>query len=245
MTELVLLPAVDVQGGRAVQLTQGVAGSEKVFGDPLAAALRWQDAGAGWLHLVDLDAAFGRGSNAEVVAEITAAMELNVELSGGIRDDATLQRALATGCRRVNIGTAALEHPDWCDRIIAEHGDRVAIGLDVRGTRLAARGWTQEGGELYPTLDRLNAAGCCRYVVTDVASDGMLSGPNLDLLADVCSRTDAAVIASGGISTLDDLRAIRELVPLGVEGAIVGTALYVGNFTIGEALAACAGPLGV
>ncbi|MBN9103513.1 MAG: bifunctional 1-(5-phosphoribosyl)-5-((5-phosphoribosylamino)methylideneamino)imidazole-4-carboxamide isomerase/phosphoribosylanthranilate isomerase PriA [Propionibacteriaceae bacterium] len=244
MTELVLLPAVDVQGGRAVQLTQGVAGSEKVFGDPLAAALRWQDAGAGWLHLVDLDAAFGRGSNAEVVAEITAAMELNVELSGGIRDDATLQRALATGCRRVNIGTAALEHPDWCDRIIAEHGDRVAIGLDVRGTRLAARGWTQEGGELYPTLDRLNAAGCCRYVVTDVASDGMLSGPNLDLLADVCSRTDAAVIASGGISTLDDLRAIRELVPLGVEGAIVGTALYVGNFTIGEALAACAGPLG-
>jgi phosphoribosylanthranilate isomerase len=245
MTELVLLPAVDVQGGRAVQLTQGVAGSEKVFGDPLAAALRWQDAGAGWLHLVDLDAAFGRGSNAEVVAEITAAMELNVELSGGIRDDATLQRALATGCRRVNIGTAALEHPDWCDRIIAEHGDRVAIGLDVRGTRLAARGWTQEGGELYPTLDRLNAAGCRRYVVTDVASDGMLSGPNLDLLADVCSRTDAAVIASGGISTLDDLRAIRELVPLGVEGAIVGTALYVGNFTIGEALAACAGPLGV
>jgi phosphoribosylanthranilate isomerase len=245
MTELVLLPAVDVQGGRAVQLTQGVAGSEKVFGDPLAAALRWQDAGAGWLHLVDLDAAFGRGSNAEVVAEITAAMELNVELSGGIRDDATLQRALATGCRRVNIGTAALEHPDWCDRIIAEHGDRVAIGLDVRGTRLAARGWTQEGGELYPTLDRLNAAGCCRYVVTDVTSDGMLSGPNLDLLADVCSRTDAAVIASGGISTLDDLRAIRELVPLGVEGAIVGTALYVGNFTIGEALAACAGPLGV
>lgn len=244
MTELVLLPAVDVQGGRAVQLTQGVAGSEKVFGDPLAAALRWQDAGAGWLHLVDLDAAFGRGSNAEVVAEITAAMELNVELSGGIRDDATLQRALATGCRRVNIGTAALEHPDWCDRIIAEHGDRVAIGLDVRGTRLAARGWTQEGGELYPTLDRLNAAGCRRYVVTDVASDGMLSGPNLDLLADVCSRTDAAVIASGGISTLDDLRAIRELVPLGVEGAIVGTALYVGNFTIGEALAACAGPLG-
>ena len=244
MTELVLLPAVDVQGGRAVQLTQGVAGSEKVFGDPLAAALRWQDAGAGWLHLVDLDAAFGRGSNAEVVAEITAAMELNVELSGGIRDDATLQRALATGCRRVNIGTAALEHPDWCDPVIAEHGDRVAIGLDVRGTRLAARGWTQEGGELYPTLDRLNAAGCCRYVVTDVASDGMLSGPNLDLLADVCSRTDAAVIASGGISTLDDLRAIRELVPLGVEGAIVGTALYVGNFTIGEALAACAGPLG-
>ena len=241
MNELVLLPAVDVQGGQAVQLTQGVAGSEKVFGDPLAAARRWQDAGARWLHLVDLDAAFGRGSNAEVIAEITAAMELNVELSGGIRDDESLERALATGCRRVNIGTAALENPDWCDRVIGEHGDRIAIGLDVRGTRLAARGWTREGGELFETLERLNAAGCARYVVTDVASDGMLSGPNLQLLRDVCARTDAPVVASGGITTLDDLRALRDLVPLGVEGAIVGTALYVGKFTIADALAAVSG----
>lgn len=240
MSALALLPAVDVQGGRAVQLTQGVAGSEKVFGDPLAAARRWQDGGAEWLHLVDLDAAFGRGSNADVIARITAAMELNVELSGGIRDDASLERALATGCRRVNIGTAALENPDWCDRVIAEHGDRIAIGLDVRGTRLAARGWTREGGDLWETLDRLNAAGCARYVVTDVASDGMLSGPNIDLLTAVCARTDAPVIASGGISTLDDLRALRDLVPLGVEGAIVGTALYVGNFTLADALEACA-----
>jgi phosphoribosylanthranilate isomerase len=239
MSTLELLPAVDVQGGRAVQLTQGVAGSEKVFGDPLAAARRWQDGGAEWLHLVDLDAAFGRGSNAEVIADITAAMELKVELSGGIRDDASLERALATGCRRVNIGTAALENPDWCDRVIGEHGDRIAIGLDVRGSRLAARGWTREGGDLWETLDRLNAAGCARYVVTDVASDGMLSGPNLQLLRDVCARTDAPVVASGGISTLDDLRALRDLVPLGVEGAIVGTALYVGNFTLADALAAC------
>ena len=241
MNELVLLPAVDVQGGQAVQLTQGVAGSEKVFGDPLAAARRWQDAGARWLHLVDLDAAFGRGSNAEVIAEITAAMELNVELSGGIRDDESLERALATGCRRVNIGTAALENPDWCDRVIGEHGDRIAIGLDVRGERLAARGWTREGGELFETLERLNTAGCARYVVTDVASDGMLSGPNLQLLRDVCARTDAPVVASGGITTLDDLRALRDLVPLGVEGAIVGTALYVGKFTIADALAAVSG----
>jgi phosphoribosylanthranilate isomerase len=241
MNALVLLPAVDVQGGQAVQLTQGVAGSEKEFGDPLAAARRWQDGGADWLHLVDLDAAFGRGSNAGVIAEITAAMRLNVELSGGIRDDASLERALATGCRRVNIGTAALENPEWCDRIVAEHGDRIAIGLDVRGTRLAARGWTREGGDLWETLDRLNAAGCTRYVVTDVASDGMLSGPNVALLQDVCARTDAAVVASGGISTLDDLRALRELVPLGVEGAIVGTALYVGRFTLAEALEVAAG----
>ena len=237
MSKLELLPAVDVQGGQAVQLVQGVAGSEKVFGDPLAAARRWQDGGAEWLHLVDLDAAFGRGSNADVIAEIVAAMQLKVELSGGIRDDASLKRALATGCRRVNIGTAALENPEWCDRVIGEHGDRIAIGLDVRGTRLAARGWTREGGELWETLERLNAAGCARYVVTDVASDGMLTGPNVQLLKDVCARTDAKVVASGGIAELDDLRVLRELVPLGVEGAIVGTALYVGNFTLGEALA--------
>jgi len=230
MSKLELLPAVDVQGGQAVQLVQGVAGSEKEFGDPLAAARRWQDGGAEWLHLVDLDAAFGRGSNAEVIAEIVAAMRLKVELSGGIRDDASLERALATGCRRVNIGTAALENPEWCDRVVAEHGDRIAIGLDVRGTRLAARGWTREGGELWETLDRLNAAGCTRYVVTDVASDGMLTGPNVKLLTD-----------SGGIAQLDDLRVLRELVPLGVEGAIVGTALYVGNFTLAEALAVTAG----
>ncbi len=241
MTSLELLPAVDVQGGQAVQLTQGIAGSEKVFGDPLAAARRWQDGGAQWLHLVDLDAAFGRGNNAGVIAGITAAMELHVELSGGIRDDASLERALATGCRRVNIGTAALEDPEWCDRVIRNHADRIAIGLDVRGTRLAARGWTREGGDLWETLDRLNAAGCARYVVTDVASDGMLSGPNLQLLRDVCARTDAPVVASGGISTLDDLRALRELVPLGVEGAIVGTALYVGRFSLEDALSVCAG----
>jgi phosphoribosyl isomerase A len=236
MSILELLPAVDVQGGQAVQLVQGVAGSEKVFGEPLAAAVRWQEAGAQWLHLVDLDAAFGRGSNAEILAGIVGQLDLQVEMSGGIRDDASLTRALSTGCRRVNIGTAALENPQWCDRIVAEYGDRVAIGLDVRGTRLAARGWTREGGELYETLERLNAAGCARYVVTDVASDGMLTGPNLELLADVCSRTDAKVVASGGISTLDDLRALRELVPLGVEGAIIGTALYVGNFTLSDAL---------
>lgn len=242
MNSLELLPAVDVQGGQAVQLVQGVAGSEKVFGEPLAAALRWQEAGASWLHLVDLDAAFGRGGNAEILAGIVSQLQLQVEMSGGIRDDASLTAALATGCRRVNIGTAALENPQWCDRVVAEYGDRVAIGLDVRGTRLAARGWTKEGGELYETLDRLNSAGCSRYVVTDVASDGMLSGPNLELLADVCSRTDAKVVASGGISSLDDLRALRELVPLGVEGAIIGTALYVGNFTLSEALAVASDP---
>ena len=237
---LVLLPAVDVAGGQAVQLVQGVAGSEKRFGDPRAAVDRWQRAGAEWLHLVDLDAAFGRGNNAELVAEVTAQASLHVELSGGIRDDASLDRALATGCARVNIGTAALERPEWCEEVIGTFGDRIAIGLDVRGHTLAARGWTRDGGELYATLERLNAAGCRRYVVTDVASDGMLSGPNLDLLRRVCERTDARVVASGGISSLADIRALAELVPHGVEGAIIGTALYVGNFRLEEALRAAA-----
>jgi phosphoribosyl isomerase A len=233
---LVLLPAVDVAGGQAVQLVQGVAGSEKRFGDPRAAANRWQSAGAEWLHLVDLDAAFGRGSNADVIAEVIAGARLDVELSGGIRDDASLDRALATGCTRVNIGTAALERPEWCAEVITGYGDRIAIGLDVRGSRLAARGWTREGGDLYETLDRLNAAGCARYVVTDVGRDGMLSGPNLDLLRRVCNRTGAPIVASGGISSLADIRSLAELVPMGVEGAIIGTALYVGNFTFEEAV---------
>jgi 1-(5-phosphoribosyl)-5-[(5-phosphoribosylamino)methylideneamino] imidazole-4-carboxamide isomerase/N-(5'phosphoribosyl)anthranilate isomerase len=240
---LVLLPAVDVVGGQAVQLVQGRVGSERVFGDPRAAAERWQHAGAEWVHLVDLDAAFGRGGNAEIIAEIIAHLRIQVELSGGIRDDETLERALATGCGRVNIGTAALERPAWCEEVIATYGDRIAIGLDVRGTRLAARGWTSEGGELDETLDRLDRAGCARFVVTDVTSDGMLSGPNLDLLRHVCSRTDAPVVASGGISTLEDVVALRDLVPAGVEGAIIGTALYVGSFTIEEALRAAALPL--
>ena len=236
-----LFPAVDVLGGQAVQLVQGVDGSQKVFGDPVAAARTWQAQGARWLHLVDLDAAFGRASNADVIAAIVAAVDIDVEVAGGIRDDETLDRALATGCRRVNIGTAAIERPDWCARAIARHGDRIAIALDVRGTRLAGRGWTSEGGEVDEALARLDAAGAARYVVTDVGSDGMMGGPNLELLRHVCGRTNAPVVASGGVATLDDLRALRGLAGEGVEGAIIGTALYVGGFTLTEALAAVAG----
>lgn len=234
-----LLPAVDVQNGQAVQLTQGIAGSQKEFGDPLVAALRWQAAGAKWLHLVDLDAAFGRGNNAEIIAQITGELQLQVELSGGIRDDETLVRALDTGCTRVNIGTAALENPQWCIKAIEKYGEKIAISLDVRGQKLAARGWVREGGDLYPTIELLNQAGCARFVVTDVLSDGMLTGPNLDLLRDVCQRTKAKVVASGGISSLADIAKVRDLAELGVEGVIVGTALYLGNFTLAEALEAC------
>ncbi|MCH8627083.1 bifunctional 1-(5-phosphoribosyl)-5-((5-phosphoribosylamino)methylideneamino)imidazole-4-carboxamide isomerase/phosphoribosylanthranilate isomerase PriA [Arsenicicoccus piscis] len=233
---LELLPAVDVVEGRAVQLQQGVAGSGWDFGDPVEAALAWQEQGAEWLHLVDLDAAFGRGSNRDLLARIVGAVDMQVEMSGGIRDQDSLEAALATGCRRVNIGTAALEDPEWTRRAIAEHGDRVAIGLDVRGATLAARGWTKEGGDLWETLARLDAEGCARYVVTDVNKDGMLQGPNLELLRSVCEATDRPVVASGGVSTLADLEALRTLVPVGVEGAIVGSALYKGAFTVTEAL---------
>jgi 1-(5-phosphoribosyl)-5-[(5-phosphoribosylamino)methylideneamino] imidazole-4-carboxamide isomerase/N-(5'phosphoribosyl)anthranilate isomerase len=234
--KLTLLPAVDVADGQAVRLVQGAAGSQTSYGDPVDAALAWQQAGAQWLHLVDLDAAFGRGSNALLLAEVVAKVSMRVEMSGGIRDDASLERALATGCERVNIGTAALERPGWVAEIIARYGDKIAVGLDVRGTTLAARGWTADGGELYETLQRLDAAGCARYVVTDVLKDGTLRGPNLDLLRGVCAATDRPVVASGGVSSLDDLRALASLVPAGVEGAIVGKALYAGAFTLAEAL---------
>lgn len=233
---LVLLPAVDVADGQAVQLVRGVSGSGGAFGDPWEAAMAWQEQGAEWIHLVDLDAAFGRGSNGELLAGIVGRLDILVEMSGGIRSAESLEAALSTGCRRVNLGTAALEDPEWTARAIAEYGDRVAVGLDVRGTTLAARGWTQEGGDLWETLERLDGEGCARYVVTDVNKDGMLNGPNLELLKQVCARTDRPVVASGGVSTLADLEAIRGLVAAGVEGAIVGSALYRHAFTLPEAL---------
>ena len=238
MPALVLLPAVDVADGQAVRLVQGEAGTETGYGDPLDAARQWQRDGAEWIHLVDLDAAFGRGSNRELIARVVAAVDVAVELSGGIRDDDSLEAALKTGAARVNVGTAALEDPDWVRSAIARHGDRIAVGLDVRGTTLAARGWTQEGGELFEVLDRLDRDGCARYIVTDVRRDGTLTGPNVDLLRSVCERTSAPVVASGGVSSLDDLRTLAGLLDIGVEGAIVGKALYAGAFTLPEALEA-------
>jgi phosphoribosylformimino-5-aminoimidazole carboxamide ribotide isomerase/phosphoribosylanthranilate isomerase len=241
--KLVLLPAVDVADGQAVRLTQGEAGSETSYGDPVEAALAWADAGAEWIHLVDLDAAFGRGDNRAVLRRVIddVPATVQIELSGGIRDDASLDAALEAGATRVNLGTAALEDPAWAARAIAEFGDAVAVGLDVRGTTLAARGWTKEGGDLWEVLARLEDAGCARYVVTDVTKDGTLRGPNLELLTQVTERTGKPVVASGGVSSLDDLRALRELVPLGVEGAIVGKALYAGAFTLPQALEAASG----
>ncbi|GAA4187704.1 bifunctional 1-(5-phosphoribosyl)-5-((5-phosphoribosylamino) methylidenea mino)imidazole-4-carboxamide isomerase/phosphoribosylanthranilate isomerase PriA [Microbacterium oryzae] len=234
---LTLLPAVDVADGKAVRLTQGEAGSETSYGDPLEAADAWKSQGADWIHLVDLDAAFGRGSNASILRRVIKHVRgVNVELSGGIRDDASLEAALETGAQRINLGTAALENPEWTASVISRYGDAVAVGLDVRGTTLAARGWTQEGGDIWEVLERLEEGGCSRYVVTDVTKDGTLRGPNLDLLREMARRTQKPIVASGGVSSLDDIIALRELVPLGVEGAIVGKALYAGAFTLAEAL---------
>jgi 1-(5-phosphoribosyl)-5-[(5-phosphoribosylamino)methylideneamino] imidazole-4-carboxamide isomerase/N-(5'phosphoribosyl)anthranilate isomerase len=235
--ELILLPAVDVAGGRAVRLTQGEAGTETNYGDPVDAALDFARQGADWIHLVDLDAAFGRGSNAGVLRKVIKQVRgVQVELSGGIRDDASLEAALESGAARINLGTAALENPEWAADVIGRYGDVIAVGLDVRGTTLAARGWTEEGGDLWTVLQRLEVAGCSRYVVTDVTKDGTLRGPNLELLQDITSRTPKPIVASGGVASLDDIAALRDLVPHGVEGAIVGKALYAGAFTLAEAL---------
>lgn len=231
---LELLPAVDVKDGKAVRLVQGELARETIYGDPLEVALEFQSAGAQWIHLVDLDAAFGRGDNSQLLADVVGALDIKIELSGGIRDSQTLERALATGCHRINLGTAALENPEWTSSMIAKYGDRIAVGLDVRGRILAARGWTSEGGDLYETLERLDRDGCARYVVTDVARDGTLTGPNVELLKAVCDATSKPVVASGGISSLADLESLMAIV--GIEGAIVGKALYAGAFTLEEAL---------
>lgn len=239
--KLTLLPAIDVVDGKAVRLSQGEAGTETVYGSPLEVARDFAEAGAEWIHLVDLDAAFGRGSNAELLEQIIKETPLHVELSGGIRDAESLDRAIQSGASRVNLGTAALENPEWTEQAISEYGDQVAVGLDVRGETLAARGWTKDGGNLWEVLDRLEMAGCSRYVVTDVKRDGMLTGPNVELLTEVATRSGTPVIASGGVSSLEDLRVLRSLVPSGIEGAIVGKALYAGAFTLVQALEVAGG----
>ena len=236
MAKLILLPAVDVSEGKAVRLVQGEIGTETVYGSPVDAALSFQKQGAEWIHLVDLDAAFGKGNNYSLLKEVISKLDVNVELSGGIRDDESLQKALATGAQRINLGTAALENPEWTKKVIQLHQDKIAIGLDVRGRTLAARGWTKDGGDLFETLERLDRDNAARYVVTDVTKDGMLSGPNLELLNEITKFTKKPIIASGGISKLEDLIALKKLVKNGVEGAIVGKALYSNKFTLKQAL---------
>ncbi|MDO5099839.1 MAG: bifunctional 1-(5-phosphoribosyl)-5-((5-phosphoribosylamino)methylideneamino)imidazole-4-carboxamide isomerase/phosphoribosylanthranilate isomerase PriA [Corynebacterium sp.] len=237
-----LIPAVDVVAGQAVRLDQGEAGTEKNYGSPLESALKWQEQGATWLHFVDLDAAFNRGSNHEMMAEVISQLDISVELTGGIRDDASLERAFATGARRVNIGTAALENPEWIQSVLARYGDAVAVDIAVRLVdgewRTRGNGWVSDGGDLWEVLERLDADGCKRFVVTDVSKDGTLTGPNIDLLREVAQATDAKIVASGGISTVADLVELARYEDEGIDSAIIGKALYEGRFSLTEALAA-------
>jgi len=236
LPELQILPAIDVKNGRAVRLFQGELAKESNYGLPVEVAKEFSAEGASWIHLVDLDAAFGIGSNFELIQEVISSVDIKVELSGGIRDDDSLKRALSTGCKRVNLGTAAIENPEWTSKVIGQYGEKIAVGLDVRGHTLATRGWTEQGGDLFEMISKLDAAGCSRYIVTDVTKDGTLTGPNLELLREVCSATSAPVIASGGISELQDLIDLRAMTNLGVEGAIVGKAIYSGAFSLAQAL---------
>ena len=236
LPELQILPAIDVKDGRAVRLFQGELAKESNYGLPVEVAKEFSAEGASWIHLVDLDAAFGIGSNFELIQEVISSIDIKVELSGGIRDDDSLKRALSTGCKRVNLGTAAIENPEWTAKVIGQYGEKIAVGLDVRGHTLATRGWTEQGGDLFEMISKLDAAGCSRYIVTDVTKDGTLTGPNLELLREVCAATSAPVIASGGISELQDLIDLRAMTNLGIEGAIVGKAIYSGVFSLAQAL---------
>jgi phosphoribosylformimino-5-aminoimidazole carboxamide ribotide isomerase/phosphoribosylanthranilate isomerase len=241
MKTLEILPAIDVKEGSAIRLVQGELDKQSKYGDPIEIATQFVASGASWIHLVDLDAAFGLGNNFEVLASVIKSVDIKIELSGGIRDDESLNRALSTGCTRINLGTAALEQPEWTESVIKKHGDKIAVGLDVRGRQLSARGWTKSGGDLFEAITRLDKAGCARYVLTDITRDGTLTGPNLELLKEVTSFTKTPIVASGGISSLSDVKALTQLTNDGVEGVIIGKALYAGAFTLAQVLATAKG----
>jgi phosphoribosyl isomerase A len=232
-----LYPAVDIKDGRAVRLTQGRADEETVYGeDPVAVAQRFVDAGTSWLHVVDLDAAFtGEPRNRHLIEGIVEATGCRVQASGGVRTVADVQAALAYGAERVVIGTMALSEPTFVAEVLDLVGPRIAVGLDARGTTLQARGWTEEAGELFEALTCFTEMGVPRFVYTDVAKDGMLAGPNVEMLRRVADATSAHVTASGGVSSLDDLDQLAECHER-VDAAIVGKALYSGAFTLEEAL---------
>ena len=241
MKTLEILPAIDVKEGVAIRLVQGELDKQSKYGDPIEIATQFVASGASWIHLVDLDAAFGLGNNFEVLASVIKSVNIKIELSGGIRDDESLNRALSTGCTRINLGTAALEQPEWTESVIKKHGDKIAVGLDVRGRQLSARGWTKSGGDLFEAITRLDKVGCARYVLTDITRDGTLTGPNLELLKEVTSFTKTPIVASGGISSLSDVKALTQLTNDGVEGVIIGKALYAGAFTLAQVLAIAKG----
>jgi phosphoribosylformimino-5-aminoimidazole carboxamide ribotide isomerase len=234
-----LFPAIDIRQGQVVRLAQGEAGRTTVYADdPAAVAERFADEGARWVHVVDLDRAFGIGDNAAAVARIVARVgdRVRVQLGGGFRSLAFIAQGLKLGATRVVVGTAAARDPDLVHLAVAGHGaERVAVGLDARNGYVAVRGWTETTSERLETVaTRVIAAGVSTLVCTDIARDGMLSGPDVAGCA-ALQRLGAAVVVSGGVASLDDLRAARDA---GLAGAIAGRAIYEGRFTVREALAA-------
>lgn len=230
-----LLPAIDVSNGLSVR--PGDQNSQESFGSPKDIASGWIASGANWIHLVDLDAAYGKGENRKLINEVVALCTgIQVQVSGGIRDQDSLIAALATGATRINLATSALLDMPWVESVISNYSNQISVSLDVSGSRLVARGSGEEVGELEQVLARLEEFGCARYVVTDVTRDGSLSGPNLELLEQVLSQTAKPVVASGGIAELADLQALVALRFKGLAGAILGKALYVGRFSLEQAL---------
>ena len=241
MKALEILPAIDVKDGVAIRLTKGELDNQSKYGDPLEVAGEFVKSGVNWIHLVDLDAAFGLGNNFEILDSIIKSVDIKIQLSGGIKDDESLNRALTTNCSRINLGTAALDNPEWVESVIKKHGDKIAVALDVDGKVLSPRGGTKSGGDLFQMITRLDKAGCARYVLTDVNRDGALSGPNLELLKEVTSFTKTPIVASGGVSSLSDVKSLMQLTNQGVEAVIIGKGLYTGAFTLAQVLATVKG----
>ena len=232
---LTIIPAIDIKAGRAVRLHQGKASQVTDYGDPVERAYEFERTGARWLHVVDLDAAFGEGDNRGIVESIVANVDISVEVSGGLRDSDAVARALDSGAHRVTLGTAAVEDPGWAAKMIERYGSRIVIGLDVRDGLVATHGWTKSAGAMVDLIRRFDDAGCEMYMVTDISKDGTLTGPNLDLLRESAELTSGSIIASGGVASLDDVALLRELVPTGFEAVIIGKAFYEGYFTVAEA----------
>ena len=241
MKALGIFPAIDVKDGVAIRLTKGELNNQSKYGDPLEVANEFVKSGVNWIHLVDLDAAFGIGDNSEILASIIKNINIKIQLSGGIKDEQSLNKALATGCSRINIATSALEQLEWVESVIHKHGDKICVSLDVNGKVLSPRGSNKSGGDLFQVITRLDKARCARYVLTDVNRDGALNGPNLELLKEVTSFTKTPIMASGGVSSLIDVKSLMQLTNQGVEAVIIGKALYTGAFTLTQALATVKG----
>lgn len=238
---MIILPAIDIKDGKCVRLLQGRMEDETIYGDdPPAMARRWEDEGAEWLHIVDLDGAFeGRGVNDETVRRIIETVDMNTELGGGIRDLARIETLLGMGLSRVIIGTAAVEQPAIVREAVARFGaERIVVGIDARDGIAKTRGWSADGGLSAVELGRsMRELGVVHTVYTDISRDGMLTGPNIEETARMARETGLKVIASGGVSKIDDIAALKRHEADGIEAVITGKAIYEGTLDVREAIA--------